>query len=98
MKTAFVFTGGGSLGAIQAGMLKAVSAAGIVPDFLVGASVGAINAAFFASDPTRKGALRLEKSGKESSEATFSRLDPLVHCSAFSPFGNIFVHPNRLPG
>ncbi len=61
MKTAFVFTGGGSLGAVQVGMLKAVSAAGIVPDFLVGASVGAINAVFFASDPTHEGALRLEK-------------------------------------
>ncbi|NOY70725.1 MAG: patatin-like phospholipase family protein [Deltaproteobacteria bacterium] len=60
-KTAFVFAGGGSLGAIQVGMLKAVTSAGITPDFLVGASVGAINAAFFASDPSKKGALRLEK-------------------------------------
>jgi len=43
-KTAFVFTGGGSLGAIQVGMLRVLSSAGVQPDFVVGASVGAINA------------------------------------------------------
>ena len=59
--TAFVFSGGGSLGAIQVGMLKAIMAAGISPDLLVGASVGAINAAFFASNPSNEGAIKLEK-------------------------------------
>jgi NTE family protein len=51
-KTAFVFTGGGSLGAIQVGMLRVLLAAGVHPDFVVGASVGAINASYFASVPT----------------------------------------------
>jgi len=60
-KTAFVFAGGGSLGAVQVGMLKAFTNTGIIPDFIVGASVGAINAAFFASDPTPNGADRLEQ-------------------------------------
>ena len=60
-KTAFVFAGGGSLGAVQVGMLKAVTAAGIFPDMLVGASVGAINAGFFANNPTYQGTLQLEK-------------------------------------
>jgi NTE family protein len=50
--TAFVLTGGGSLGAAQAGMLAALTAAGIRPDRIVGASAGAINAAFFAHDPS----------------------------------------------
>ena len=59
--TAFVFGGGGSLGAVQVGMLKALSAADIRADFLVGASVGAINAAFFSSDLTYQGAVRLEQ-------------------------------------
>jgi NTE family protein len=59
-KTAFVMAGGGSLGAVQVGMLKAVMDFGLKADFLVGASVGAINAAFFASDPTQKGVDRLE--------------------------------------
>jgi NTE family protein len=42
---AFVFSGGTSLGAVQVGMLMGVFEAGIVPDLLVGTSVGAINAA-----------------------------------------------------
>ena len=42
---AFVFSGGTSLGAVQVGMLMGVFEANIVPDLLVGTSVGAINAA-----------------------------------------------------
>ena len=60
-KTAFVFAGGGSLGAVQVAMLKAFTKTGIMPDVIIGASVGAINAAFFASDPTPNGAARLEQ-------------------------------------
>lgn len=60
-KTAFVLTGGGSLGAVQVGMLKALHAAGIVPDLVVGASVGAINAAYFAGAPDAEGIARLER-------------------------------------
>jgi len=60
MSTAFVFAGGGSLGAVQVGMLRALIAAGSHPDFVVGASVGAINAAYFAADPTSEGVDRLE--------------------------------------
>jgi NTE family protein len=46
--TAFVLSGGGSLGAVQVGMLKALAAHDIRPDLLVGASVGALNAGFVA--------------------------------------------------
>jgi NTE family protein len=60
-RTAFVLAGGGSLGAVQVGMLKALTRKGIVPDLLVGASVGAINAAFFAGLPTSEGVARLER-------------------------------------
>ena len=42
---AFVFSGGTSLGAVQVGMLMGVFETNIVPDLLVGTSVGAINAA-----------------------------------------------------
>ncbi|MDE3083547.1 MAG: patatin-like phospholipase family protein [Acidobacteriota bacterium] len=60
-KTAFVLAGGGSLGAVQVGMLKALARAGIVPDLVVGASVGAINGAFYAGDPTPAGVERIER-------------------------------------
>ena len=49
--TAFVLAGGGALGAMQAGMLHALYERGIVPDLLVGTSVGALNAAYVASRP-----------------------------------------------
>jgi NTE family protein len=49
---AFVFSGGGNLGSIQVGMLRALLGAGIVPDLLVGCSVGALNASFMAAGPT----------------------------------------------
>ena len=48
-RTAFVLSGGGSLGAVQVGMLQALADAGIRPDLLVGASAGALNAAFVAA-------------------------------------------------
>jgi NTE family protein len=57
---AFVFAGGSSLGCIQVGMLKALVKRGIVPDFVVGSSAGAINAVHFASDPTVSGVAQLE--------------------------------------
>ncbi|WP_305803933.1 patatin-like phospholipase family protein [Stenotrophomonas sp. YIM B06876] len=59
--TAFVLAGGGSLGAVQVGMLKALCQRRIVPDLLVGASVGAINAAYFAARPDAAGAAALEQ-------------------------------------
>lgn len=60
-KTAFVFTGGGSLGAIQVGMVRVLLASGVFPDFVVGASVGAINAAYFACAPDVSGVAALER-------------------------------------
>ncbi len=60
-KTAFVFTGGGSLGAVQVGMLRVLLASGVQPDFVIGASVGAINASYFASLPNAEGIANLEK-------------------------------------
>ncbi|MEK6252752.1 MAG: patatin-like phospholipase family protein [Actinomycetota bacterium] len=50
-RTAFVLSGGASLGALQVGMLRALYERGVEPDFLVGTSAGALNAAFIASRP-----------------------------------------------
>jgi NTE family protein len=48
MTTAFVLSGGGSLGAVQVGMLQALSAGGVHPDRRVGPAAGAVNAAWVA--------------------------------------------------
>ncbi|NJM55076.1 MAG: hypothetical protein HC841_03400 [Verrucomicrobiae bacterium] len=60
-RTAFVFAGGGSLGAIQVGMLKALADYGVFPDMVVGTSVGSINAAYLAGRPTLAGVKELEQ-------------------------------------
>jgi NTE family protein len=52
MTTAFVLTGGGSLGAVQVGMLQALAERGVKPDLLVGTSCGALNAAWVAGHGT----------------------------------------------
>lgn len=57
---AFVFSGGGNGGAAQVGMVRALLEAGIVPDVVVGCSVGALNAAFMAVSPTLDRATELE--------------------------------------
>jgi NTE family protein len=59
LKTAFVLSGGSSLGAIQVGMLQALMEAGVTPDFMIGTSVGAVNAAWLAGQPDLGGALQL---------------------------------------
>jgi NTE family protein len=57
---AFVFQGGASLAAAQVGMLRALTAAGIRPDLVVGTSAGALNAVGFAQNPTPEGLDELE--------------------------------------
>jgi len=51
MTTAFVLSGGASLGSIQVGMLLAIAETGVVPDLIVGTSVGALNGGWISSRP-----------------------------------------------
>lgn len=67
--TAFVLGGGGILGASEVGMLSALVAAGITPDLVVGTSVGAINGAFLAADPTLDAVDRLAELWNKASES-----------------------------
>ncbi|CAI9402541.1 patatin-like phospholipase family protein [Nocardioides sp. T2.26MG-1] len=52
MTTAFVLGGGGVLGAVEVGMLRALLERGIRPDLVLGTSVGALNGAMVARDPS----------------------------------------------
>ncbi len=52
LREAVVLSGGGSLGAVQIGALRALLEAGVRPDLFVGCSVGALNAAALAMDPS----------------------------------------------
>lgn len=57
MTTAFVLSGGGSLGAVQVGMLEALTEHGVTPDLVIGTSAGAFNALFVAARGTGAAAL-----------------------------------------
>lgn len=53
-----VLQGGGALGAYQVGVYEALHEAGIEPDWVIGTSIGAINAALIAGNPREQ---RLER-------------------------------------
>lgn len=57
--TAFVLGGGGKWGAVEVGMLQSLVDHGVVADLVVGCSIGAVNGAVFAADPTAAGVARM---------------------------------------
>lgn len=82
--TAFVLGGGGVLGAVQVGMLRALTDAGVRPDLVLGTSVGALNGAVLAALPPAEVADRLDAlwSSPDAralfAAGTFGRLRELV--------------------
>lgn len=60
-RVGFVLGGGGLLGAGEVGMLAALLDAGIRPDVVVGTSVGAVNGAAVAADPTARAVAELRE-------------------------------------
>jgi NTE family protein len=94
--TAFVLAGGGSLGAVQVGMLKALTAKGIVPDLVVGASVGAINAAYFATAPSSDGLARLERVWLGLQSSDVFPLSPVNSLLAILGRRDFLISPARL--
>lgn len=80
-KTALVLAGGGSLGAVQVGMLQALVEASVTFDLVVGASVGAINGAYFAARPNAQGVFELAafwRGLRKSDVFPFSLIDTLT--------------------
>ncbi len=69
---ACVLGGGGILGAHEVGMLRALAECSIEPDIVLGTSVGAINGAFFAADPTAAGVERLAGLWREMNRSEVS--------------------------
>src|SRR5215204_6196391 len=56
-----VLQGGGALGAYQIGVYQALHEAGIEPDWVIGTSIGAINASLIAGNPPEQRLARLEE-------------------------------------
>jgi NTE family protein len=85
MTTAFVLSGGGSLGAVQVGMLAALDARGFRPDLLVGTSVGALNAAYLGVNGYDSGTIdRLAAIWRQIRRADVFPFDPLRQAMALA--------------
>ena len=56
-----VLQGGGALGSYQAGVYQALHEAGIEPDWIIGTSIGAINASLIAGNPVKERLPRLKE-------------------------------------
>ncbi len=63
---AFALSGGGAFGSVQVGMLRALLDRGVVPDLVVGSSVGALHGAFLAASADTAGP---DPDGNRSSDA-----------------------------
>jgi NTE family protein len=94
--TAFVLAGGGSLGAVEVGMLKALVAHGIGADLVVGASVGAINAAYYAGRPTVAGVDALDAIWRRIETKDVFPFSPVKGFFGFVGWQDAFVDPGPL--
>ena len=76
-QTVLVLQGGGALGAYQVGVYEALAEAGVEPDWVVGTSIGAINAGLIAGSPKGERIDRLREFWKRvESSSSFSNFVP----------------------
>jgi NTE family protein len=79
-----VLQGGGALGAYQVGVYQALSEAGIEPDWVIGTSIGAINAGIIAGSPVGERMDRLREFWKRVEHGhLFDDLMPTQIASVF---------------
>ncbi len=96
MSTAFVLSGGGSLGAVQVGMLEALAERSILPDLVLGTSIGAINAAWAATHPGLEGASELARIWRDVRREHIFPSRPLVGLRGLSGRADHLVAPHAL--
>ncbi|MCS7056943.1 MAG: patatin-like phospholipase family protein [Thermoflexales bacterium] len=74
---AFVLSGGGNRGPLQAGAIKTLLRRGITPDIIVGSSVGALHGAYLAAEPTLAQAERMIELWRDASRRKLFGNSPL---------------------
>lgn len=87
-KTVLVLQGGGALGAYQAGAYEGLVETGLVPNWIAGVSIGAINAALIAGNPPDRRVERLRRFWDEVS--SISPMIPPLMLDPFRPMLNSF--------
>jgi NTE family protein len=73
-----VLQGGGALGAYQVGVYQALREAGIEPDWVIGTSIGAINASLIAGNPPERRLERLEEFWRRVTHSRHAQLAAAV--------------------
>lgn len=74
---AIVLSGGGNYGAMQAGALQVLFERGLRPDILVGASAGALNAAWLATHPSLARGKELARIWQDEGPILYPPLKPI---------------------
>ncbi len=83
--TVLVLQGGGALGAYQAGAFEGFAAAGALPDWVAGVSIGAINGALIAGNPPEQRVARLREFWDR-----VSAMSPAVDAALLEPARPLF--------
>jgi NTE family protein len=96
MTVAFALSGGGNLGAMQAGSVVALLEAGIEPDLLVGSSIGALNAAFLCTRPGLDGARTLMNEWMNLRRQEVASFSPVTLLAGFFGIRDHLVSSTRL--
>lgn len=96
MTVAFVLSGGGSLGAVQVGMLQALCDRDIHPDLIIGTSVGALNGVFLAAHASRPGIDALGDIWRGLRRKDVFPMGPLQGALGYYGLRNWLVRPESL--
>jgi NTE family protein len=98
MTVAFVLSGGGSLGAVQVGMLQALADHDVHPDLIIGTSVGALNGVFLAAQTTRAGIDVLSDIWRSLRRRDVFPMGPIQGALGYYGLRNWLVRPTSLEG
>lgn len=93
-QTVLVFQGGGALGAYQIGVYQALQEAGIEPDWVIGTSIGAINAALIAGNPVGD---RLDKLREFWSRVEYGQMFDGPMANLFAPMRTMGAIMSGIP-
>src|SRR5215471_19911662 len=75
-RIALILSGGGALGAYQAGAYAALENCGVRPNWVAGTAIGAVNAVIIAGNLPHERALRLRQFWRELSGRVAARRSP----------------------
>jgi NTE family protein len=86
----FVLSGGANLGSVHVGMLTALLETGVKPDIIVGTSIGAVNAAYLAAEPSLAQVDALRELWCDARAREIFPLNPIKNARALFREGSLF--------